>query len=196
MLEDLGYFFVILTSQFDSWRGRSPILWFHRSGWKPHKCKGSLEKSTQTMDWILQAHCSQFFYHLPQTFVPKHWAGTVPAFVQHRSSLTFLSLRMKRVRRSQKRVAASPVHTRMITSMLDFSSEPAGERTATLEMCPKSLKSLELCIPPAWAHLGFWWRLMCCPGPSHWRLCTHRAPHHPSSLSQSPGCCFPWKFLF
>lgn len=31
---------------------------------------------------------------------------------------------MTKVRRSQKRVAASPVQTRMMTSMFDFSSEP------------------------------------------------------------------------
>lgn len=96
---------------------------------------------------------------LLQTFVPKLCSytelGQIPAFVQGGSSLTFLSLRMKRVRRSQKSVAASPVHTRMITSMLDFSSEPAGQCTTRLEMCPKSLSEPTGIVPSARAHLGF-----------------------------------------
>ena len=45
------------------------------------------------------------------------------------SGLTFLSLRMKRISMSQRKVAAAPVHTRIITSTFAFPSSPGKRRT-------------------------------------------------------------------
>lgn len=61
----------------------------------------------------------------------EHFHQIVPsetATKEKAACLTFLSLRMKRMSMSQRKVAAAPVHTRTMTSMFDLPSSPGETR--------------------------------------------------------------------
>lgn len=84
---------------------------------------------------VLSAVSKQFTLSNVFTVKKSEIESTELAVIAGRSLVTFLSLRMKRMSMSQRKVAAAPVHTRTITSMLGFPSSPGRRPQEQLVNC-------------------------------------------------------------